>query len=38
MSGFGRSGFGRGFGHDRIGAGATVFGMAILLKGKREYL
>ena len=38
MPGFGRPGFGRDFGHDRIGVGVTAFGMTILLKDKREYL
>jgi hypothetical protein len=41
MPGFGWSRFGRGFGHDCIGAGAvivnTAFGMTVLLKDKREY-
>lgn len=38
MSGFGRFGFWRGFGHDRIGTGVKVLGMTILLKDKRESL
>ena len=38
MLGFGRFGFWRGFGHDRIGAGGKALGMIILLKDKRESL
>jgi hypothetical protein len=41
MPGFGRFGFRRGFGHDRIGAGVeilnTAFGMTIFLNDKRDY-